>query len=437
MNKRNRNWHTFNEYYFDSVDTPEKAYWLGFITADGCVSSVKHHYRVDIKLMESDAGHLEKLRSAVSAEGTVRFSPRRGVAGPAAALWLSSRHFVESLAALGVGPRKSLTVKPWDGPAGLMPHYWRGMFDGDGCISRSSVRKTWLVSLCGSKACVDAFAEWGSGVCGSDARARFVSNIWYWNVSGVAMPQALIRELYRDAAVYLDRKHDLARQLLAQPILSRSWRGQECAEADCGKEATVMGMCQTHYRRNWFEQAEGSECTVDGCHEKQLSCGYCNKHYQRFHKHGDPTRADRGREGSRRYALNDTLFDEIDTSEKAYWLGFIAATGSVVRSAKTFQLRMELRMRDEDYLIRLRDALGSAKPLRYRTGVRTGELATVHFDSWRLVDALERHGVTTRNGMTVTPWNGPAGLMPCYQQGLADGRLRSLRPGRSAGACAA
>lgn len=28
----------FNEYVFDNIDTEEKAYWLGFIYADGCIS---------------------------------------------------------------------------------------------------------------------------------------------------------------------------------------------------------------------------------------------------------------------------------------------------------------------------------------------------------------------------------------------------------------
>lgn len=30
--------HFFNERYFENIDTEEKAYWLGFISADGCIS---------------------------------------------------------------------------------------------------------------------------------------------------------------------------------------------------------------------------------------------------------------------------------------------------------------------------------------------------------------------------------------------------------------
>ena len=33
--------YSLNEFFFDVIDTEEKAYWLGFITADGCISGEK------------------------------------------------------------------------------------------------------------------------------------------------------------------------------------------------------------------------------------------------------------------------------------------------------------------------------------------------------------------------------------------------------------
>ena len=33
--------YSLDEHYFDVIDTPEKAYWLGFIGADGCVQQLR------------------------------------------------------------------------------------------------------------------------------------------------------------------------------------------------------------------------------------------------------------------------------------------------------------------------------------------------------------------------------------------------------------
>lgn len=201
--------------FFDSVDTEAKAYWLGFITADGCIRTDHGKNVVQVKLMTSDAGHLEKLKSAVDAQRPLVFADRAGVAGPTAMLALSSRQMVTALADLGVGPRKSMTVRPWDGPPSLMPHYWRGLFDGDGSISRETARCKWTLAICGSLACVEAFGEWGRQICNSTSMPWTQSNVWRWKVAGLGRPQALAGALYSDASVALDRKVARARELLS------------------------------------------------------------------------------------------------------------------------------------------------------------------------------------------------------------------------------
>ncbi len=238
--------------FFDSIDTEAKAYWLGFITADGCVRSGPQGTagwnlnQVNVKLKASDAGHLEKLKADLSAESPLIPVPHKS--HPGVQVSFSSRRLVGSLMRLGVTPRKSLTVQPWTGPDDLMRHYWRGMFDGDGTIARHpGDRPKWHLRMLGSEAVVEAFRVWASATCGSAADKYPKGNIWSWTVGGLAAPQALVRELYAGSTVYLDRKYELALQLMAAPVLHESQRGQTCSRNGCDAPAEKKGMCANDY----------------------------------------------------------------------------------------------------------------------------------------------------------------------------------------------
>jgi hypothetical protein len=209
-----------DHHFFDVIDTEEKAYWLGFITADGCIVNKS---ALTINLATADAGHLEKLSDSLSSDYPVRFGPSSKSVNGIARWHANSMPIVGALGALGVTPRKSATAVPWDGPAELMPHYWRGLVDGDGgmCSSRgrrSSSPRQWHIYLTGSHACVEAFARWGSDICGSRSQLRLngrSGECWQWVVGGNRMTQILVRELYGDCTLSLDRKQVLADTILA------------------------------------------------------------------------------------------------------------------------------------------------------------------------------------------------------------------------------
>jgi hypothetical protein len=155
--------YSLNHEYFEDITTPEQAYWLGFLVADGTVIKTAKTYALRLELAERDAAHVQLFADAMGSDKPLW--SRRGCAGVS----LDSWRLVASLERLGVGQRKSATVKPWDGPGHLMPHFWRGLFDGDGCICRSSGR--WQMSICGSEACVQEFGAWARGITGSRAKA--------------------------------------------------------------------------------------------------------------------------------------------------------------------------------------------------------------------------------------------------------------------------
>ncbi len=204
--------------FFDSADTPEKAYWLGFLSADGCMITTARHPEGDhlsIRLAARDKGHLVKLKEALGAHAGVLDGMSNGFGKPTASASLSvgSRRLTEALLALGIGPRKSATQQPWDGPEDLMPHYWRGLFDGDGSLARKGPG-LWTVFLCGSEPCVRGFTSWAHEICGTKARPYFRTGCWYISIAGRSQVAKLVHAMYGNAPVSLDRKRERADRIM-------------------------------------------------------------------------------------------------------------------------------------------------------------------------------------------------------------------------------
>lgn len=58
-----------DETFFSVIETEEKAYWLGFIAADGCIRKNKSgSYELSIHLAEKDIEHLAAFKSAIQSD---------------------------------------------------------------------------------------------------------------------------------------------------------------------------------------------------------------------------------------------------------------------------------------------------------------------------------------------------------------------------------
>ena len=135
----------FDETVFDTIDTEEKAYWLGFIFADGYISSKsnkKSDYNFEISLKGSDTSHLEKFNIFMKhIHNNIRIgSVRCGKKQCSRCRWsIRNKHLWETLNSHGCTPRKSLTLQFPDEhifqSKDLIRHFIRGYFDGDGCIT--------------------------------------------------------------------------------------------------------------------------------------------------------------------------------------------------------------------------------------------------------------------------------------------------------------
>ena len=119
-----------NEKFFDVIDTEEKAYWLGFLYADGCIANDTHY--MSLVLSISDKEHLIEFNKHIKSTYPIKIEREKYVK-----LKISNKHIGNSLINKGCIPKKSLILEfpnLSQVPKFLIRHFIRGYFDGDGCI---------------------------------------------------------------------------------------------------------------------------------------------------------------------------------------------------------------------------------------------------------------------------------------------------------------
>lgn len=213
--------HFFDENYFENIDTEEKAYWLGFIAADGSIvkSSEYNSYRLYINLSHVDEGHLEKFRSAIGASDTKfqKYTSTKGFSNPngstTSRIVLNSFKLCNDLEKYNIYQRKSYDIEIPNIDDNLMPHYLRGVFDGDGSyhyhydVNNNRYRYTFEI-VSASKVFVEQIQKYLLSV-GIKTNLYYRKEFDYFRLMTASKKELLklIDFLYSNATVYLDRKY--------------------------------------------------------------------------------------------------------------------------------------------------------------------------------------------------------------------------------------
>lgn len=206
-----------NKEYFDSIDTPNKAYILGFFYADGCNFPPKG--TVSMSLQETDKEILEKIRLEIESEKPLEYLDysSKNTNGyhyqNQYRLLLFSSHMSTSLSSLGMTQNKSLSLTfPNFLNEELISHFIRGYFDGDGCVHFAQngnciINMTSTESFC--KTIQDyVFEKLNIHASISDASCHNgVTKVL--QISGKNQVKTFLDFIYDDAELYLERKYNL------------------------------------------------------------------------------------------------------------------------------------------------------------------------------------------------------------------------------------
>lgn len=203
-----------NETYFDKIDSEEKAYWLGFLYADGYVTN-EGRYNVALTLKAEDKSHIEKLQQIICPKQPlhIKRSTLDEKEYESYTLNLSSKHMVESLIEKGCTPKKSLTLTfPTFLPKNLERHFMRGYFDGDGGLYVQPERKWFRAYLLGTEDFLNSFQtiisnETGLSITKLYHDKRHSDNTFTLTKGGFNTVRTFMDFLYKDATIYLDRKY--------------------------------------------------------------------------------------------------------------------------------------------------------------------------------------------------------------------------------------
>ena len=202
-----------DSHFFDEIDTNEKAYWLGFFYADGCVAAPTASNPYLVELGSKDKEHLEKFKSAIKANNKVTKAIVRGCEYYQFNIQDEQLH--SSLIKHGCIPQKSkiLTKLP-DISKEFFGDFLRGYFDGDGCLYHEKARNVFRVSFVSGSL---PFLQELQHALGLDRLTIQKTGAYALSVVAQKDVYRILTLMYKnsDKQARLDRKYELYKNYLA------------------------------------------------------------------------------------------------------------------------------------------------------------------------------------------------------------------------------
>lgn len=197
-----------DENVFEVIDTEDKAYWLGFLYADGYVSDSKND--IEIGLAEKDIEHLNKAKIFFKTNRPLHKKVKRmnGKEYIGYRLLVTSNKLKADLINKGCTPKKSSTLKfPKEEqvPSTLLPHFIRGYFDGDGSVTHSNYGRQIAAEILGASDFIDGLIKW-VGFNSTKHSFNHSPSTFRIQIFG-KNAMSFYQRIYGDANIYLDRKY--------------------------------------------------------------------------------------------------------------------------------------------------------------------------------------------------------------------------------------
>lgn len=214
--KKNRRKYNVNDDFFETINTEAKAYWLGFLYADGYVNTIEN--KIGIALGIEDKNHLYKFKKSIGSQSPVKeYIQTEGFNKGSlySRIIVTSEKMKKDLIDKGVLENKTnvLVFPSYNQvPKNLIRHFIRGYIDGDGSLTHSSVSN--LIKIIGTKEMLIGIQnELGTNVTLEQRYPERCVNNYSITIGGNTQVKRLLEFIYGNSTIYLERKYKRYREI--------------------------------------------------------------------------------------------------------------------------------------------------------------------------------------------------------------------------------
>ena len=210
---------SYNENFFDNIDTEEKAYWLGFIMADGYTRLNKKNNpaQTSIEISKKDIEILHAFKNSIKSNHIIKERTRCTVTGKISeycSITISSQHLTNKLVSYGVIPNKTyvgyINEEIFNNNEELIFHYLRGYSDGDGTINKRKYSYVFKLVI-KSESILNTISNWIKKYCNIEPKIKLQSDslgsAYRLSIQNKKEYFIFLDKLYKNANIYLDRKY--------------------------------------------------------------------------------------------------------------------------------------------------------------------------------------------------------------------------------------
>lgn len=240
------------ENFFDKIDSEEKAYFLGFLFADGYNN--KNRNFIVLKLKRDDKKILKILNNLIYENRPLLYttSKTNDKTHKMCSLQISSAHMSSVLNNIGCIQRKTSILRFPKINDKLVKHFIRGYFDGDGGISTSKnkLRKSisYSLSITSTKPFLTNIKKYIESKI--DVKFHFEKKsyskdgkVFKLKLNGNRQILKFIKYIYNNSAIHMERKRKFINLIETQNYKITS---RKCKIYGCKRKTRTVNLCWKH-----------------------------------------------------------------------------------------------------------------------------------------------------------------------------------------------